>query len=299
MTKYVFPSDEGRHIGENESWWFGSFVTSKTGDVFFICALFVIRNNDERLIQAVTVKEIGTGMLYSNLDEHQKETYMCDLNELNIDIGHNEKWYTTGKHPFSYRLVTRITDDWYDISLNLNIKSIKGPTIQDTLGAINGILNQTAYYDHTNCEVSSELTLFNQVITVQGTGYISREWGDVLGGDWQWSAVQLDNEYEICAAKFQHIDGVKDEAWLVNPDGMVKTLTDLKIKITGYSSTWWSEEWYLQSDEGDFNLTISLMSDLQKVIGLNEGVCSVNGRFKEDDVEGICFSEQAVRFPNN
>jgi len=299
MIEYEFPLDEGRHIGKNESWWFGGYVTSNYGEGFFICALYVVRSNDERLIQAVSLKEIKTGRLYADLNECKLDSYAYDLNELNFHINSNDKWYTTGINPFAYRLITTISDKWSNVSLDISIKSVKGPTIQGTLGTINDNLKRTAYYDHTNCEVVGEVRIYNQVIPVQGTGYISREWGKRLGGNWQWSAIQLNNDFEICAAKFQNIDGVEDEAWIVNPEGNVKTSSDLDIIITNYSSTWWSEKWLLQSEEGEFNLTVQLMTELQSVIGLNEGVCSVEGIFKGDHVEGICFTEQTVRFLNN
>ncbi len=297
MNKYIFPEDEGRHEAVNESWWFGSYVTSENDDEFFICGLYVMRHTDT-LIQSVIVKDIKKDILYSNTKQVAANSFTYASDKLFFEINPNEKWYQITSQPFTYTFQTKLTDKHYEITLDLNIKSCKGPTIQDTLGRINDILNDTAYYDHTNCEISGQLSMFNKEITVQGTGYISREWGKKLGGHWQWSAIQLDNEYEICAAKFQTLDGVKDEGWIVNPDGEVKVISDLTISLITYTSTWWSEKWQLSSEDIDFNITVELVTDLYNVIGLNEGLCFISGTFKNQLIKGICFTEQTIRFPN-
>lgn len=297
MDRYLFPEDGGRHEGVNESWWLGSYVSSAEGDEFFICGLYVMRHTDN-LIKSVVIKDIKTGMLFSNMENFPTDTFSYDSDKLEFDIAPNKKWYQIDSHPATYKFITELSDEHNNIALDLEIISKKGPTIQSTLGKISNILNETAYYDHTHCQVSGQLTRFNEEITVQGTGYISREWGKILGGQWQWSAVQLENNYEICAAKFQTIDGVKDEGWIVNPDGEVKELSDLKISLIEYTSTWWSKKWSLTSEEIDFSLTVELMTDLNKVINLNEGICSVYGEWNNQFIEGICFTEQTIRFPN-
>ena len=297
MNAYSFPLDEGRHQEVNESWWFGSYVTSDKGDNFFICALYVMRDSDN-LIQSAIIQDIKSGMLYSNMDHYLKDTFDYNSDKLEFYLDSNEKWYQVNTNPYTYKILTRLSSEIYDVSLDLDIISNKGPTIQSTLGAISEILNDTAYYDHTDCKVSGHITLFNEEISVQGTGYISREWGKVLGGQWQWSAVQLNNNYEICAAKFQTLDGVKDGGWMVNPKGKVKKLSDVNITILNFTDTWWSEKWSISSRMDNFNITVELMGDLNKVIRLNEGICSVNGVWNEESIDGVCFSEQTIRFPN-
>ena len=298
MVKYTYPPDEGRHEGINESWWLGCYVTSNSGDEFFICGLYVIRSNGD-LIQAISVNDINNGFLFSKMNNYESGFFSYNLSKLDLQIGPTEHWFQINTSSFTYKFITEISDELSDVSLDLIIESKKGPTIQDTLGAISDKLNKTAYYDHTRCDVTGELIIFNKKIMVHGTGYISREWGDVLGGSWQWSAIQLENNYEICAAKFQNINGINEAGWLVNPDGNVKEISDLEIKITEYSHEWWSEKWFLKSDDEGFNLTVELMSDLNKVINLNEGICSVEGLWRNNKIEGICFSEQTTRFPNN
>lgn len=298
MEKYTFPPDGGRHKGVNESWWLGCYVTSNTGEEFFICGLYVIRS-EGNLIQAISVRDITNGLLFSKINNWESGSFSYNLSKLDLQIGPTEHWFQIITNSFTYKFITEISDELSDVSLDLIIESKKGPTIQKTLGIISELLNKTAYYDHTRCDVKGELIIFNEKIMVHGSGYISREWGDLLSGYWQWSAIQLENNYEICAAKFQNINGIYEEGWLVNPDGNVKEISDLEIKIIEYSPEWWSEKWFLKSDDEGFNLTVDLRRDLNKVINLNEGIGSVEGIWRNNKIEGICFSEQTTRFPYN
>jgi len=302
MDMFDFPLDEGRHEGVNESWWFGSYVTSNTGEKYFICALYVMRCLEENLIQAVAIKDIQTGLLYSVKNNYPANSFSCDSNKLDISIGSTEKWFQISSDPYTYKLTTELSDEFQKVSLDFKLKSNKGPTIESTLGSITEMLNDTAYYDHTNIDVVGNLSIGNKKMRVKGAGYISREWGKTLGWSWQWSAVQLDNNYEICAAKFQGIGGLKDEGWIVNPEGKVKAIQDLEITLKEYNAAGWSDKWLLTSKNENFNLTVELMSDLSKVIGLYEGICSVEGVWDNNlfggdtSIKGICFTEQTARF---
>ena len=296
MEKYTFPSDGGRHEGVNESWWLGCYVTSNSGEEFFICGLYVIRSEGD-LIQAISVRDLTNGLLFSKINNLESGSFSYNLSKLDLQVGSTDHWFQINTNSFTYKFVTEISGELSDVSLDLTIGSKKGPTIQETLGIISDLLNKTAYYDHTRCDVDGELVIFNEEIMVHGSGYISREWGDVLGGYWQWSAIQLENNYEICAAKFQINNGIYDKGWLVNPDGNVKEISDLEIKIIEYLPEWWSGKWFLKSDDEGFNLTVYLMRDLNKVSNLNEGIGLVDGIWRNNHIDGICFSEQTARFP--
>ena len=89
-----------------------------------------------------------------------------------------------------------------DYAMNLDLSSLKAPTLHNGNGLITyGLGGSSYYYSRTRMEVGGTLVDHNQTLKVTGTAWMDHQWGNFLtldgGGGWDWYSLQLNNNTEI------------------------------------------------------------------------------------------------------
>ncbi len=300
-----FPSDEGWHEGYDEAWNFGCYVRSSDGKSYFCGLVYQLSRSGERMSQLIGILDVdGFYGLFKNKTYFsftgKSSSFNYDTAKLNISYGSSQRWSQISTNPYVYDFTANFEDQGRKFSFDFKIKSNKGPTVEIPLGFMGEEYNDSYLYDHTNVDVSGDLTIGYEKIRVSGVGVIDRVWGNRLVGDWHWFAVRFSDNYDLVAMKTQSINGKINIGYMVNPEGEVREISDLDIKPVEYTPTWWTKKWILTSKEIDLNLTVEVIGDLieYNVLKVKEAACSVNGIWENKSMKGTGFVEQSIRFLN-
>lgn len=305
-NEFHFSIDEGRHQGFNESWYVGFHLTSDDNDIYDFFTVYGI-DEEKRCHKLSVLTDVSSEDYFFNSYDEPSDDYHLDTSKLNITYDYFydvDRWYQLEENPFSYHFHAGFLDRrGKPIILNCTLIENKGPIrMKDSFlnkNVFNDESNNLYYYAQTNIDVQGTLLLNGSIINVSGSAWIDRQWGDTLyPKKYEWFAIQLDNDYEIAAAKIRKNSQNISYALLITPSQEVVDVTeDVIIQTVQKTEDGFSKKWFICSDKGNFNLSIEAFLNDQiinfwPITCLFEGGCNVTGDFHDKLIEGNCFSEQ-------
>ncbi len=301
-----FSLDEGRHNGYNESWYVAFNLISDKGDEYNFFSVYGI-NDENRFHKLSALADISNDEYFYKMYNKKPDDYIISQEKLNITYDYFygvDRWYQIKDEQFSYHFYGGLLDKKGEpIILNCTMISNKEPIrMKDSF--LNKFVfkdesNNLFYYAQTNIDVQGTLFMNGSITNLSGSAWIDRQWGDTLfPHSYEWFAIQLNNDYEVAAAKIRDDYKNISYALLIKPDGQVIDLTeDIHIISLEKSKDYFSKKWFVSSVKGKFNLTIQTTINDQIVnmwpfTKLFEGGCTVSGFFNDKPIKGSCFSEQ-------
>jgi len=285
-----FPKDEGMHNNVREEWWyFNGHVYDKAGNNYGIFICF-----------------FKSGNLYFGIaDEDNDKFYggiyqgalIASSEKFDVSTGKNT-WTTTGKT--SYRMHTEVGDSYMD----LDMVSEKPPLLVGGEGLIRmGNGGTSYYYSQTRLKVNGRLNIGNGEKTVNGIGWIDKQWGnwnETGYGGWEWFSIQLTNGEELQVFDiFDPLTGEKINKMvnIVHKDGKTEVLTSHTVEYLDYwtdpsTGKKFSHKWKILIPEKDMELIVTPTVDNQLITpNLWEGSCKVEGRIGTEVVSGWAYTE--------
>jgi predicted secreted hydrolase len=188
-------------------------------------------------------------------------------------------------------------------SLDLSMHSEKPPIPVAGGTAKMGRNGWTYWYALTRIGLRGTLTTPDRTVTVHGTGWLDRQWGDWnwMGfGEWKWFAVQLEGGREVVGYHIlEPVSGrpISRLCQVVEPDGSYGIWNDLQVEDLG---RWTSPEsrdvytvgWQISSSQAGLELEVDPAMVEQEVHrGLWEGSCAVEGTLGGERVSGVSLVE--------
>lgn len=199
------------------------------------------------------------------------------------------------------------------ISLELNAAATTPVMLHNEIGWLPTEAGSTYYYSWPRQDLSGELTIEGEKISVTGTGWFDHQWGDfvVLGkpAGWQWFAIQLNDGGSLMITESRSIDGetVITYGTYMSPDGAVRHLEEdsdgIDLNVNG---RWTSAEtdatypsgWDLRVDSLGLDLELVPAANDQEVQGglpsastYWEGKVLIGGLQNGSPISGNAFAE--------
>ncbi len=301
--RIFFPEDEGRHSDPQETWFVAGELRNYEGDIFSFHVAYGFSDiSESRFGLFRSLNSEGDIIVINESDG------ILNATENTLDItyqnnGIKDHFKTRGD--FTYDLFTDFGVGNSGERTNLQVRmtdQIKKPTL---------LFNNGTFMDYnlgtTYLYLQSEVTIFGEYNWsgksgfLEGTGWIYHTWGISSSFDYEQWWIQLDGGTNL--ALFQMVDpqgnpylhhvvrieGKEKESIYVDHFGIEK-LKYVRNPMVPTIPVAYVNEWNLIFEDQDTNLEILSKADHQFNRLYFAGICTVEGTFMGQHVEGTAFS---------
>jgi predicted secreted hydrolase len=199
-----FPQDEGAHDDLTEWWYYTGHLQAvdalgKSHIYGFEFVIFQVSRSDLPLVYPAHFAITDSTRGQFHYDQRLVTQYDGQIPNGQSTQGINEQvgdWSMQGLDGKDHLVASM-----QDYAMNLNLISLKAPTLYNGNGLITyGLGGDSYYYSQTRMAVGGTLVDHNQTLKVTGTAWMDHQWGNFLalgGSGWDWFSLQLNNNTEI------------------------------------------------------------------------------------------------------
>jgi predicted secreted hydrolase len=199
-----FPQDEGAHHNLTEWWYYTGHMqatdaTGKQHTYGFELVIFQVSRSDLPLVYPAhfAITDVTRGQFH--YDQRIVTQYNGKIPDGQSTQGIDEHvgdWSIQGLNGKDHLIASM-----NDYAMNVNLNSLKAPSLHNGNGLITyGLGGYSYYYSRTRMQLGGTLVDHNQTLKVTGTVWMDHQWGNFLtlgGSGWDWYSLQLNNNTEI------------------------------------------------------------------------------------------------------
>ena len=292
---FSFPSDEGRHPGCGQEWWYlQSHLNSGNRHYAFILCYFISN------IKISALVDLDNKSYHFGISEEKDGDVLASEGSLGLSKGNS--WWRE-EDIFSYGLHDEIeANSGNPPIIDLELTSLKRP-VPIAGGRVKmGRNGYSHWYAQTRVRAEGEVDLDGERHGVGGIAWFDRQWGtwNRMGfGGWKWFSIHLEDEREVAVCvTFEPISGrpLLSFCQIIQPDGSSKVQWFPEVRDLG---TWtsrnnweYSSGWHISCVPLNFEATLIPSVENQEFYdGLWEGSCRTEIKIGGKEIPGVAFAE--------
>jgi len=302
---FSFPEDEGAHRDFSAEWWYlNASLTDSEGHEYGAMAAYF---NPE--LRIISISDLDTETFYRDVSGMGPlSSYMPDYTVGELDLRWRDsadRWYRTDSDTLSYHIAAYGDE----ISLDLEYTSGKPPLPVGGNGLVEWTDGSTYYYSLTRLQVEGQIEIEDELIDVEGIGWMDHQWMDsLLNLGWDWFSVQLEDNTEIILWQLVGKDETPGslDMTVMFPDNSVYYTRDFSLERL---ESWTSPEsgseygilWRVREDTLDLDLEIKARYPEHEIrvtehvpaidFDFWEGMTTVSGSMGGEQVSGTGYAE--------
>jgi predicted secreted hydrolase len=317
-----FPRDHGAHEDYNTEWWyFTGHLKSKDRTFGFELTFFRVGVNHQQISSSAwNVKNVYLAHFAVTDDKnkvfyHAEQKSRGNFNEAGASVDNLDVWNKTYSAKLNNEEIVLSAID-QDLSLRLNLKSKKSPTLHGDNGYSkkgSGAGDASYYSSLTRLVGAGELTIKDNMFQIdQASVWFDHEFSSSemtrAKVGWDWFAVQLENDEELMVYQLRDEKNLKTEyssGTYIKADGSTVHLSASDFVIERLAS-WKSEEtgitypskWQLKIPKLSLDLKITPTVQSQELVtkqstGVTywEGRSRAEGQLNQHSILGDAYVE--------